>query len=287
MDLRFVKMNGAGNDFVMIEDLESSWDLEPEAVQWVCDRHYGVGADGVILIRRSRVEDADFFMFYLNADGSTAEMCGNGVRCFAKYLVDYGLLSEDASSVRVDTLGGVKPITFRRDEEGLLAEATVDMGEPILVPRDIPTTLPDVRDQRIETAAGTFEVTTVSMGNPHTIIWVDDVVNAPVETVGPLIETHPAFPQRTNVEFACVVSDDRIELRVWERGCGETLACGTGACATLVAAALAGKTARAATIELPGGDLQIRWAEDGRVYMTGSAATSFEGVIRLDEPSEE
>lgn len=283
MDLNFVKMNGAGNDFVMVEDLDERWAFEPNAIAWLCDRHFGIGADGLILVRKSRVEDADYFMLYYNADGTTAEMCGNGIRCFTKYLVDYGILPAGATSVRVDTLGGVKPITFKRADDGTMCEATVDMGEPVLTPSEVPTKLQGIADQPIETELGTFSVTTVSMGNPHAIIWVDDVEDAPVEEVGPLVEENAAFPAKTNVEFAHVLDDDRIDLRVWERGVGETLACGTGACATLVAAALATKTGRAATVELPGGELFIHWAENGRVYMTGSATVSFEGVVRMDD----
>ncbi len=285
MLLEFTKMHGLGNDFVMIEDLDESLDLAPEAVTWFCDRNFGIGADGLILVRPASVPDADFFMLYHNADGTTAEMCGNGVRCFAKYLVDRQLVDPDADSVRVQTLGGIKPITFARDPYGLMSEASVDMGEPVLDPIGIPVDLPGERaiGSEVATAAGTFTLTAVSMGNPHAIIWVDDVDEAPVRTVGPLVETHAIFPAKTNVEFAEAVDDKRIRLRVWERGVGETLACGTGACATAVAGVLDGRTDRSVTIELPGGELSITWANDGHVYMTGPATEVFQGSLRIPE----
>ncbi|MBF4510813.1 MAG: diaminopimelate epimerase [Aeromicrobium sp.] len=278
-------MNGLGNDFVMIEDLDGTLDFAPEAVQWFCDRHFGIGGDGLILVRRATTPEADYYMHYHNADGSLAEMCGNGARCFAKYIVDHGLVPADADSLVIETLGGLKPVTFTRDEDGLLDSATVDMGEPILAPEDIPTTFSgtQVYDCPIDTPLGEVRITAVSMGNPHAIIWVDDIDEAPVHTLGPLVETHEAFPRHTNVEFAEFVDAEHIRLRVWERGVGETLACGTGACATLVAAVLSCRTGRQATIELPGGDLLIRWHENDRVYMTGSAATSFVGTVTLPE----
>jgi diaminopimelate epimerase len=285
VELTFTKMNGLGNDFVMIEDLDGTLDFAPEAVQWFCDRHFGIGGDGLILVRRATTPEADYYMHYHNADGSLAEMCGNGARCFAKYIVDHGLVPADADSLVIETLGGLKPVTFTRDEDGLLDSATVDMGEPILAPEDIPTTFSgtQVYDCPIDTPLGEVRITAVSMGNPHAIIWVDDIDEAPVHTLGPLVETHEAFPRHTNVEFAEFVDAEHIRLRVWERGVGETLACGTGACATLVAAVLSCRTGRQATIELPGGDLVIRWHENDRVYMTGSAATSFVGTVTLPE----
>lgn len=285
MDIRFTKMHGLGNDFVFIEDLAEEYEFSPEAVAWFCDRNFGIGGDGLILVRPATTPDAEFFMLYYNSDGSTAEMCGNGVRCFAKYVVDAGLVPADADSVRVETLGGIKPITFTRDHDGNMDMATVDMGIPVLTPAEIPTTITgeQVFECPIDTEYGTFEITAVSMGNPHAIIWVDDVETAPVDTVGPAIENHPAFPNKTNVEFAQYVGDDTILLRVWERGVGETLACGTGACATLVAATLACYVGRSASIELPGGELLIRWDEDGHVYMTGPATEVFVGVLSIDE----
>jgi len=276
-------MNGLGNDFVFIEDLPGDLDFSPEAVQWFCDRHFGIGADGLILVRRAPDPAADYYMHYFNADGSLAEMCGNGARCFAKYVVDHGLVAEDATSLVIETLGGLKPVTFVRDEGGLLASATVDMGVPALSPEDIPTTLEGthIYDCPIETPAGEVRITAVSMGNPHVVLWVEDVDTAPVDIVGPFIERHEYFPHGTNVEFAQLVDERTVRLRVWERGVGETLACGTGACATAVAAVLSCRTGRDVTVELPGGELEIRWHDDDHVYMTGSAATSFRGVIEV------
>lgn len=293
MDLQFSKMHGLGNDFIVMQDLAEEIDLSPEAVEWLCDRHFGIGGDGVILVRAASVPDADYFMLYFNSDGSLAEMCGNGVRCFAKYVVDHGLIDSDRDSLRVQTLGGIKPITVQRDELGRLTLATVDMGEPILTAAEIPTTLSATRDDAVldaplTTSAGEISVTCVSMGNPHCITWVADVNSAPVQTLGSEIEVHAAFPRKTNVEFAEKVADDLIRLRVWERGCGETLACGTGACATAVAGVLSGRTNREVTIELPGGDLEILWSsEDNHVYMTGPAREVFCGVLSLEDAEED
>lgn len=286
MDLGFVKMHGLGNDFVLIADLEAELELDPNAVAWLCDRHFGVGADGVILVRPATTVDADLLMMYFNSDGTSSAMCGNGIRCFTKYAVDHGLVAGD--TLRVETLAGVFPVDVVLDAAGAMESATVDMGEPRLAPSEVPTTLAPVREDdeavigaEVETAFGTYAVTCVSMGNPHAIIWVDDVDEAPVETVGPEIENHPAFPQRTNVEFAQVAGDGVIRLRVWERGVGETMACGSGACASLVAASLEDLVERQAAVELPGGDLVVRWAEDGHVYMSGPAEEVFVGSIAL------
>ena len=283
MDLRFTKMHGCGNDFIVVDDVANEWDFDEEAVQLLCDRHFGIGADGLILVRNASDPEGDFFMLYMNADGSLAEMCGNGVRVFAKYLDDAGRVNGD--TIAVQTLGGIKRIDILRDEKGAFSLARVDMGTPVLDAADIPTTLPcdPVVDALVTTDAGDVRVTCVSMGNPHAIVWVDDVDSAPVTTTGPLVEAAPVFPRKTNVEFAQVVDSGRIRLRVWERGVGETLACGTGACATLVAAALTGRTGRSATIELPGGDLDIEWDEDGRVRMTGPAETVFTGVWSISD----
>jgi diaminopimelate epimerase len=285
MELNFTKMHGLGNDFILIEDLEDELVLAPEAIAWLCDRNFGIGADGLILIRRG-TGDAEYFMAYHNSDGSTAEMCGNGIRCFAKYLVDHKLVAEDVTEIVVGTLGGEKPISVTRDYDGTMHMATVDMGKPILDPVGIPM---DVEGEQvfncpITTDVGVFEVTGVSMGNPHAVIWVEDVDSAPVETAGPAIENHPIFPQKTNVEFAQALEGEaRILLRVWERGVGETLACGTGACATLVAATLACIEGRSATVELPGGELDIRWDENEHVYMTGPAREVFTGTVLIPE----
>jgi diaminopimelate epimerase len=292
MELQFFKMHGLGNDFIVIEDLAEELDFAPEAVEWFCDRHFGIGADGLILVRPATAPEADYYMHYINSDGSIAEMCGNGVRCFAKYAVDHGLVDTERDQIVVETLGGLKPIKITRGDDGLLSLATVDMGEPILTPSLVPTLLDHEGNDELavatplETDLGTFHVTAVSMGNPHCILWVDDVDDADVETIGPAIEHMDVFPAKTNVEFAQLVDPSRIRLRVWERGCGETLACGTGACATLVAGSLTCRTHREATVELPGGELEIRWDDDNHVYMTGPAVEVFAGQIRIDEDAE-
>ncbi|MBC7266311.1 MAG: diaminopimelate epimerase [Coriobacteriia bacterium] len=285
MQLGFVKMHGIGNDFVVVDDLDGTLDLDATAVEWICDRHFGVGADGVIVIRRATSPDADLYMHFFNADGTLAEMCGNGIRCLVKHAVDTGIVPSDADSVAVETLAGIKRVSFERDDAGMMTVARVDMGVPGLTPESIPVDLPGdmVYDCPLDTPYGTVRVTAVSMGNPHAVIWVDDVDAAPVDTVGPAVETHPAFPKRTNVEFAELVDDTRIRVRVWERGVGETLACGTGACATVVAAVLSCRTGRSATVELPGGELDIRWHEDDHVYLTGPATTVFTGSIDIPE----
>jgi diaminopimelate epimerase len=286
VELRFVKMHGLGNDFIVVDDRGLLWDFDPDAVRWLCDRHFGVGADGLILVRPADDGRSDFFMLYYNSDGTTAEMCGNGIRCFAKWLVDRSLV--DGDTLTVQTLGGAKTIEVERCEDGTMALARVDMGEPVLDLAAVPAKLDGMTavDYPIETAAGTVNVTIVSMGNPHAVIWVDDVDTAAVDTIGPLVENHPAFPRKTNVEFAQALPDEhRIRLRVWERGVGETLACGTGACAALVASVLGGRTTRTVTVELPGGELRVEWSTDGHAYMTGPAEQVFEGVIDL--PDEE
>jgi diaminopimelate epimerase len=289
MDLRFTKMHGLGNDFVLIDDLDRTWDLDPDAVRLLCDRHFGIGGDGLILVRPATLEGADFFMLYFNADGTTAEMCGNGVRCFAKWVVDRGHVAGD--TVRVQTLGGIKQVEVERGADGLMTVASVDMGEPVLDPLAIPTTFDGDRvlERPLATPLGTFEVTAVSMGNPHAVIWVDDLDDAPVESLGPVIERDPHFPAKTNVEFAQLVAEELglVRLRVWERGVGETLACGTGACATAVAGALSGRTGRTVTVELPGGELSVTWAPDGHVHMTGIADEVFTGVFAIVDEDED
>jgi diaminopimelate epimerase len=289
MDLKFVKMHGLGNDFVVMEDLAEDLELSAEAVEWFCDRNFGIGADGLILVRPSTSPDADFFMLYYNSDGSVAEMCGNGIRCFAKYVVDHGLVPADQDALAVDTLGGLKQIAITRAADGTMALATVDMGEPVLDPALVPTDMRCGTNEDmviacpLETDLGTFDVTPISMGNPHCILWVADVETAPVAELGPVIENHPLFPNKTNVEFAQMAGENVIRLRVWERGCGETLACGTGACATAVVASLTLRIGREATVELPGGDLEIRWAEDDHVLMTGPAEEVFSGTMVVEE----
>jgi diaminopimelate epimerase len=292
VELHFVKMHGLGNDFIVFDDTAEELEFDPKAIEWFCDRHFGIGADGIILVRPATTPSADFYMAYYNSDGSVAEMCGNGIRCFAKYVTDHGLIPEDKNEIVVETLGGLKPIKLTRAYDTTMWMATVDMGEPILAPEEIPSTMrcPSsdhmVVDRPLETPLGTFNVTLVSMGNPHCVLWVEDVDAAPVEELGPIIENHDVFPAKTNVEFAQLAEDGRIRLRVWERGCAETLACGTGACAAVVAASLTCRTGREAVVELPGGELEIRWAEDNHVFMTGPAVEVFAGVMPIAEDDE-
>jgi diaminopimelate epimerase len=292
VDLNFVKMHGLGNDFIVVDDRTEELDLSPEAVEWLCDRNFAIGADGIMLVRPATGDNADYSWWFRNSDGSVAEMCGNGIRCFAKYLVDHGLVPAEQNTVRVETAIGVLPIEVTRDESGKMTTATVDMGEPKLLPEDVPTTLgcespgnPVVACE-LETEVGNFTVTCVSMGNPHCVLWVGDVETAPVHEVGPIIETHDCFPNKTNVEFAELVDHSTIRLRVWERGVGETLACGTGACAAAVSGTLTLRTGREATVILPGGELHIRWEEDGHVHMSGPAEEVFSGTLVIEDESE-
>jgi diaminopimelate epimerase len=283
MDLAFTKMHGCGNDFIVVDDREEDLDLDVSAVVMLCDRHFGIGADGVILVRPATDPDADYSMVYFNADGSLAEMCGNGIRVFAKYLSDRGLV--DAGRLSVQTPGGIKSIDVIPDGYGTFALARVDMGAPVLTAADVPTTLPGdpVVDVRVVTEAGEADVTCVSMGNPHAVLWVDDVDDAPVTTLGPAIEQLDAFPRGTNVEFAQLTGSSRIRLRVWERGVGETLACGTGACAVLVAGVMTGRCGHSAIVELPGGELRVEWLQPGSVFMTGPAEEVFRGVWNIPD----
>lgn len=292
MLLRFAKLHGCGNDFVMVEDLEDEISLAAEQVARICDRHFGVGADGVILVKPSPRPECAAYMDYINADGTRAQMCGNGVRCFAKFLVDRGIVDPAAGSFVADTLSGPKPIAFTVDEAGELLQATVDMGAPILEAAKVPAAAPEtetpwgpavVEQPVASVGAGSLLAglgfTCVSMGNPHAVAFVDDPAGFPVETVGSLVEAAAMFPEKTNVEFARV-DGDAIDMRVWERGCGETLACGTGCCATLVAAHITGRAPRKATLRVRGGELGIEWREDdGHVYLTGPAVQSFSGTV--------
>lgn len=283
MDLHFTKMHGCGNDFIVVDDRSRVWDFDEDAVRLLCDRHFGIGADGLILVRPASAPGADLCMHYVNSDGSVAEMCGNGVRVFAKYVADRGLVPADA--VAIETPAGIKRVEMLRGADGSVTLARVDMGRPALSPSAIPTTLEGepVLHAPLETPAGTVRVSCVSMGNPHAVVWVDDVDDAPVLTLGPAIEEHPAFPRKTNVEFAQAVARDRVRVRVWERGVGETLACGTGACATVVAGVLGGELDEEATVELTGGDLLIAWLGRGSVAMTGPAEEVYAGVLAIPD----
>ena len=275
--LRFAKMQGLGNDYVYVNCLEEEVSDPVSLARMVSDRHFGIGSDGLILIRPS--SKADFFMEMFNADGSRSAMCGNGIRCVGKYVYDHGLTSK--TDISVNTLAGVKHLELEI-EDGKVASVTVDMGEPVLEPTLIPVHVDraPVIAHPIEVAGRRFEMTCVSMGNPHAVVFVDDVAGFPIEEIGRPFEVHPAFPERVNVEFIEPLSRSEVRMRVWERGTGETLACGTGACASTVACALNGLTDDEVTVHLLGGDLRVRWdVERNRVFMTGPAATVFEGEI--------
>ena len=306
MELDFVKLHGLGNDFVFMDDFSRDIELTKEQVALLCDRHFGIGADGVILVRPSERSECAAYMHYINSDGTLAQMCGNGVRCFAKYLVDRGFVQASDGQFVADTLAGPKPISFEVDENEKMTRATVDMGHPILNPADVPVNasanaeseqgVAFAKDVAIDSPWGSFAFTCVSMGNPHAICFINnfdalsnelfaDPSNKCLETldlnkVGAFYESHAMFPEKTNVEFAHVRTG-AIDMRVFERGCGETLACGTGACATNVAAALTGRAGRENDIVLRGGTLHILWDENNHVMMTGPAVEAFQGTVEI------
>jgi diaminopimelate epimerase len=274
--MRFTKMHGLGNDYVYVDCVNGPPPRDPAAVAVkVSDRHFGIGSDGLILIGRSEVADARMRMF--NADGSEGEMCGNGLRCVAKYVHDHGIAKKP--QLTIETGRGVLTVDLEL-RNGAAERVTVDMGTPILKSADIPTTLPgDPPIDATFTAGGvTYRGTCVSMGNPHVVIYVDDVAAVPLEVVGPLLEHAPEFPRRINVHFVQVHSGSEVTMRTWERGSGITLACGTGACAVCVAGVLTGRTGRKLFAHLPGGDLDLEWREaDSHVFMTGPATEVFTG----------
>jgi len=274
--MRFTKMQGAGNDYIYVDCFSNSMPHDPAGLsRAISDRHFGVGADGLILICTSNKADARMRMF--NADGSEAEMCGNGIRCLAKYLYDHGIVRKPA--LTVETGRGILSLDLEF-QGGAVSQVCVDMGEPILQAARIPTLLPGDPwiDGPLSVGDRTFKVSCVSMGNPHCIIYVDELTDALVQGLGPQIERHAAFPRRTNVEFVRVNGPEDVTVRVWERGSGETLACGTGACAVAVVSVLTGRTQRKVTAHLPGGDLKLHWSErDNHVYLTGPAVEVFSG----------
>jgi diaminopimelate epimerase len=274
--MRFVKMQGAGNDYIYLDCFRQPVPHDPSGLsRKISDRHFGVGSDGLILICPSDKADARMRMF--NADGSEAEMCGNGIRCLAKFLYDHGLVRKPA--ITVETGRGILRLELEVSG-GTVRQVRVDMGEPILEAARIPTTLPGNPpiNVALRVADTEFPVTCVSMGNPHCIIYREELTDKLVLGIGPEIESHPAFPRRSNVEFVRVNRPDDVTLRVWERGSRETLACGTGTCAVAVAGVLTGRTQRRLLAHLPGGDLQLYWSEsDNHVYMTGPAVEVFSG----------
>ena len=276
--MKFTKMQGIGNDYVYVNCLQETIENPSELAKKISDRHYGVGSDGLIMINPS--DKADFEMEMYNADGSRGEMCGNGIRCVAKYVYDYGLT--DKTSISVETLAGIKYLDLTV-EDGKVVLVKVDMGKPMLRPEEVPVVSEkeEVIDEPITVDGQEYRMTCVSMGNPHAITFIEENVKEfDVAKYGKIIEVDRIFPKRTNVEFINIIDKNNLKMRVWERGAGETLACGTGACATAVAAVLNGYTKRNVTIELLGGKLEIEWNEkDNHVYMTGPATTVFEGEI--------
>ena len=277
--MKFTKMQGIGNDYVYVNCLKEKIDNPPEAARMVSDRHFGIGSDGLIMINPS--DKADFEMEMYNADGSRSEMCGNGIRCVAKYVYDYGLT--DKTSISVETLAGIKYLDLTV-EDGKVSLVKVNMGSPVLKAEDIPVVSEkeQVIDEPIIIEGTAYRMTAVSMGNPHAVVYVEDVKGLEIEKIGPLFENHKRFPRRVNTEFVRVIDDRTVEMRVWERGSGETLACGTGACAVAVACILNGLTQEEVTVKLLGGDLIIWWnREENKVYMTGPAKVVYDGEICL------
>jgi diaminopimelate epimerase len=282
--MRFTKMHGAGNDYVYIDCFSGPVPADiPATAIAISDRHTGVGGDGLVLICPSDRADAQMRMF--NADGSESEMCGNAIRCVAKYVFDHGLVKK--SDLKIETGRGILSMQLATGRDGKVQQVTVSMGAPILEGPAIPTTLPGnpPLNAPLDVAGKQIQVTCVSMGNPHCVTFVDEVNDDWVLRVGPQIERHPAFPRRVNAEFIQVVSRDEFIMRVWERGSGETLACGTGACAAAVAGVLTGRTNRTVTAHLRGGDLKLEWSESGEVYMTGPAVEVFHGDWLLNPES--
>ena len=277
--MKFTKMHGIGNDYVYVNCFEESVKNPAEVSKFVSDRHFGIGSDGLILISPSAIAD---FRIY-NADGSQAEMCGNGIRCVAKYVYDYGLT--DKTEISVETLAGIKYLRLQV-ENGKVASVEVNMGAPILEPKEIPVAVEEspVVNVPVEVKGKIYHMTCVSMGNPHAIIFMNNVKDLDIAAIGPYFENHTVFPKRTNTEFVEVLDRNTVNMRVWERGSDETLACGTGACATTVACILNDKTENEVTVHLLGGDLKIRWdREANQVYMTGPATVVFDGEITLPD----
>lgn len=276
MKIRFAKMHGIGNDYIYVDCLLHTLDNPEHLAHLWSDRHKGIGSDGLVLILPSAT--CDFRMRMFNADGSEAEMCGNAARCIGKYVYDFGLT--DKTRLTLETKAGVRTLTLFV-ENGKVERVTVDMGEPIWETARIPVDLPQQRivDVQVFIADEVYDITCVSMGNPHTVVFNADIDNLDLARRGAAIEYSELFPQRTNVEFVQVIDDTHLRMRVWERGAGETMACGTGACAALVAAVQNHKTQREVEVSLLGGQLQVAWKDDGHVYLTGTATLVFEGEI--------
>lgn len=277
--MKFTKMQGCGNDYVYVNCFKEEVSQAPELARKISDRHFGIGSDGLILIKPS--DKADFIMDMYNADGSKSQMCGNGIRCVAKYVYDNGLT--DKKQISIETGAGIKYLDLKIEEDKVV-EVTVDMGKPITQAELIPVVSDkkEVIAQPVTVSDITYEMTCVSMGNPHAIVFVEDTKKIDIEKIGPLFEHHHMFPERTNTEFIHVINRNKIDMRVWERGSGETLACGTGACASVYACILNGLTEDNVTVQLLGGELKIRYdREEEKIFMTGPAVTVFHGEIDL------
>ncbi|HEY2492628.1 MAG TPA: diaminopimelate epimerase [Paenibacillus sp.] len=278
--MEFTKMHGLGNDFIVIFGEQELPHNAAELAEKYCNRFFGIGADGLVYILPSDI--ADYKMRIMNSDGSEAEQCGNAIRCVAKYLYDHGYVQKD--HITIETVGAGAQAVHLQSKDGQVDKVTVDMGEPVLEGIRIPTTVAakTVVNYPVEVDGREFRFTAVSMGNPHCVIYVDDAVSFDLGTWGPKLEVHPLFPKKVNVEFATVHDRGKVDMRVWERGAGPTLACGTGACATLVSSVLNGLTDRSAWISLKGGDLFIEWnEEDNHVYMTGPASVVYKGTLEV------
>lgn len=280
MNMKFTKMHGCGNDYVYVDCTNEMIENPSEVSKYVSDRHFGIGSDGLILICSS--ETADFRMAMYNADGSEGAMCGNGIRCVAKYVYDKGLT--DKKNISIETKSGIRELELTV-EDGKVSLVKVNMGAPILKAKDIPVDVDTEKciDSDINVDGKDYKITCVSMGNPHAVTFIDeDVKTFPIEKIGPKFENHPMFPDRVNTEFVQVLNRHEVNMRVWERGSGETLACGTGTCATVVACVLNGLTDDEVTVHLLGGDLFIKYdRENDTVWMTGPAVIAFEGTIEL------
>lgn len=277
--MKFTKMQGIGNDYVYVNCFEENVKDPPAVARFISDRHFGIGSDGLILICPSDIADCRMDMY--NSDGSQSQMCGNGVRCVGKFIHDRGITHKNV--VTVETLGGIKVLELQLDN-GVVSAITVDMGEPVLEPMRIPVNTDRLRfvDEPVIVGNEPVFITAVSMGNPHAVVYVDDTDSLELSRIGPDYEHHEIFPERTNTEFIQVIDRKHLKMRVWERGAGETLACGTGACAALVASVLTDRADREATLQLLGGNLQIRWDEDtNHVFMTGPAEFVFDGEIDI------
>lgn len=271
----FTKMHGIGNDYIYINCMESVPERLPQLAVEMSDRHFGVGGDGIVLICPS--EEADFRMRMFNNDGSEARMCGNASRCIAAYLHDHGLT--DKKIINLETLSGIKVLSLNMSGRDEVESVTVDMGEPEFSCRNIPVVSDSdtMIEKEVATSCGPLRITAVSMGNPHGVVFVESLDDIDFDTLGPELEKHPMWPDRANIEFIEVLSPNHMRMRVWERGTGETLACGTGACASAAAAALTGRCQRDVTVSLRGGDLRIKWDADNHILMTGPAKEVFEG----------